>query len=62
MQILLVEDDRSLASGLRHALHKQGYVVNHVESGEAALYVISTEPPDIQSWTLVYPISTVLTF
>lgn len=47
MQILLVEDDRSLASGLRQALHKQGYVVNHVESGEAALHVIGTEPPDI---------------
>ena len=47
MQILLVEDDRSLASGLRQALHKQGYVVNHVETGEAALHVIGTEPPDI---------------
>jgi DNA-binding response OmpR family regulator len=55
MQILLVEDDRSLASGLRHALHKQGYVVNHVESGEAALYVISTEPPDITILDLGLP-------
>ena len=47
MQILLVEDDRSLASGLRKALHNQAYVVNHVETGEAALHVVATEPPDI---------------
>lgn len=47
MQILLVEDDRSLASALRKALQPQGYVVNHVETGQAALHVINTETPDI---------------
>ncbi len=47
MQILLVEDDRSLASGLQKALQAQGYVTNHLETGEAALHVIETEPPDI---------------
>lgn len=47
MQILLVEDDRLLASGLRKALQQQGYVVNHVETGAAALHVIATDTPDI---------------
>lgn len=47
MQILLVEDDQPLARGLRQALGKQGYVVNHVASGEAALHVIEYDKPDI---------------
>lgn len=47
MQILLVEDDRPLALGLQKALQIQGYAVNHVENGNAALYVIATEMPDI---------------
>lgn len=42
-----MEDDRSLASGLQKALQTQGYVVNHLETGEAALHVIDTETPDI---------------
>lgn len=47
MQILLVEDDRPLALGLQKALQIQGYAVNHVENGNAALHVIATEKPDI---------------
>jgi DNA-binding response OmpR family regulator len=47
MQILLVEDDRPLAQGLQKALQHQGYTVNHVASGQAALHVIKTERPDI---------------
>lgn len=47
MQILLVEDDRPLALGLQKALQTQGYAVNHVETGKAALHVITTEKPDI---------------
>jgi len=46
MQLLLVEDDLSLATGLQSILGKHGYVVNHVESGEDCLHVINTEPPD----------------
>jgi DNA-binding response OmpR family regulator len=46
MQLLLVEDDLSLATGLQSILCKHGYVVNHVESGEDCLHVINTEPPD----------------
>lgn len=47
MQILLVEDDQSLADGLCKALRSEGFVTNHVAEGRAALYAIGTEPPDI---------------
>jgi DNA-binding response OmpR family regulator len=47
MQLLLVEDDRPLALGLQKALQAQGFVVNPVESGQAALHVIATDVPDM---------------
>ena len=47
MQILLVEDDHALASALQEALRQQDYAINVVATGEAALYVISTDPPDL---------------
>ncbi len=47
MQILLVEDNQALATALVQALQKQGYAANSVATGEAALYVIRTDVPDI---------------
>jgi two-component system OmpR family response regulator len=47
MQILLVEDDPSLADGMVSALKREGFVVNHVATGELAYSSVSTEPPDI---------------
>ena len=47
MQILLVEDDHSLAAGLCKALRDEGFVINHVAEGEAALHVVGVDPPDI---------------
>ena len=47
MQILLVEDDQSLASGISKALRNEGFVVNHVYEGKSALHVVAAEPPDI---------------
>ena len=47
MQILLVEDDTSLADGLCKALRNEGFVPNHVAEGLAALHVVETDPPDI---------------
>lgn len=47
MLILLVEDDHSLAHALEAALHKQGYSVNAVGTGKAALHTIDTNPPDL---------------
>ena len=47
MQILLVEDDQSLADGLCKALCNEGFVTNHVDAGSAALHAIASERPDI---------------
>ena len=47
MLILLVEDDRSIAHALDLALRKQGYSVNAVGTGKAALLAIETERPDL---------------
>jgi DNA-binding response OmpR family regulator len=47
MQVLLVEDDKSLAAGLCKALRNEGFVTNHVAEGKAALHVVDVEPPDI---------------
>jgi DNA-binding response OmpR family regulator len=47
MQILFVEDDRSLAAGLSKALRSEGFVVNHVDNGKDALHVVAVESPDI---------------
>jgi DNA-binding response OmpR family regulator len=45
--ILLVEDDTSLSKALQQALQKQGYSVNAVSRGKAALHVVQTAAPDI---------------
>ena len=55
MLILLVEDDHSIAQALQLALHKQGYSVNTVGTGRAALLAIETEPPDLAILDLGLP-------
>ena len=47
MQILLVEDDLLLADGLRTGLRREGFAVNHVATGKAALSTFSAEKPEI---------------
>ncbi len=47
MQILLVEDDHILATGLQKTLTTEGFVTNCVGTGEAAIHIIKTETPDI---------------
>lgn len=47
MNVLLVEDDRALATGLRQALAREGYVVNWVHSGQAALATLASQTPDL---------------
>jgi two-component system OmpR family response regulator len=47
MQILLVEDDLSLADGLQSALKREGFAVNHVSSGRQALQACSADAPAI---------------
>ena len=55
MQILLVEDDQSLASGLQQALKREGFAVNHVANGKDAVHVFKTDPPDIMILDLGLP-------
>ena len=55
MLILLVEDDHSIAHALELALHKQGYSVNTVGSGTAAVLAIETGPPDMAILDLGLP-------
>ncbi len=47
MQLLMVEDDIPLATGLKKALQAQGFAVNHLDTGKAALHVIGVEKPDM---------------
>lgn len=46
-RLLLVEDDRALATMLREYLELQGFEVDPVTSGEQALACIAHEPPDL---------------
>jgi two-component system response regulator QseB len=43
MRILLVEDDASLAEGIRTALKPEGYTVDWVQDGLGALHALSSE-------------------
>jgi two-component system, OmpR family, response regulator len=44
VRILLVEDDAALARGLVATLRKDGFTVDHVDDGDAALVVAAEEP------------------
>lgn len=47
MHILLIEDNAALAHGLKVALTKEGFVVNHVASGQHGLETVKTAAPDM---------------
>lgn len=48
MRVLLVEDDPAVASGVRDGLTNNGYTVDYVANGTAALAAVASEPsPDI---------------
>lgn len=47
MQVLLVEDNTLLASGISQTLRSAGFIVNHVSCGRDALTAIKTSQPDI---------------
>src|SRR6202161_2252151 len=47
MRILLVDDDRMIAEGVRKALRGEGFAVDWVEDGEAALSAAGGEPYDL---------------
>jgi DNA-binding response OmpR family regulator len=47
MRILLVEDDSSLAEGIRTALRREGFTVNRVASARAALEATHVDAPEL---------------
>jgi DNA-binding response OmpR family regulator len=47
MQILLIEDDITLAEALSLTLKNEGFAVNHLARGKQAIASIKTELPDI---------------
>src|SRR5687767_12540687 len=53
--ILVVEDERNLALGLRANLEVEGYEVTVAENGEAALDVAATHSPDLIILDLMLP-------
>src|ERR1700687_6172616 len=55
MRILLVEDDRMIAEGVRKALRGEGFAVDWVEDGEAALTALGGEPYDLMLLDLGLP-------
>ena len=46
-QILVVEDDPTLAMGLVSALKKERFDVTHVDNGEAALDAVRASTPSL---------------
>lgn len=54
-RLLLVEDDPVLARGLRFNLESEGYAVQHVDSGGAALDAVAAEPPALVLLDLSLP-------
>jgi two-component system response regulator QseB len=55
MRILLVEDDRMIAEGVRKALRGEGFAVDWVEDGDAALTAVTGEPYDLMLLDLGLP-------
>lgn len=47
MKILIVEDDRQVASFIRRGLLEQRYAVDHAKDGEEALFLAETETYDL---------------
>lgn len=47
MRILLVEDDRMIAEGVRKALRSDGFAVDWVQDGESALTALGGESYDL---------------
>jgi DNA-binding response OmpR family regulator len=47
MRLLLVEDDRVLAAALSRALRAEGFVVDHLDAGKAAVEAVAVSAPDL---------------
>jgi DNA-binding response OmpR family regulator len=47
MKVLLVEDDLNIAKSLETALNNQGFTVDAVTTGEAALFLVANTEIDV---------------
>jgi DNA-binding LytR/AlgR family response regulator len=55
-RVLVVDDDVALATGLRHALENQGYVVRVLDRGTQVLETVATFKPDLLVLDVMMPI------
>ena len=55
MRILVVEDDKKIASFIRKGLEQSGYAVDHVIDGEEALQMAQTNPYDAAVVDIMLP-------
>ena len=55
MKVLIVEDDRKIASFLQKGLNEEGYVTHWVADGEAGFQSASTEEWDVVIWIGCFP-------
>lgn len=55
MRILVVEDDKKIASFIRKGLEQSGYAVDHVIDGEEALEMAQTSPYDAAVVDIMLP-------
>ena len=54
-KILIVEDDKVISDGLRQALESESYEVVCAFDGEAGLYMVKTESPDLVILDIMMP-------
>jgi DNA-binding response OmpR family regulator len=47
MQVLLIEDEPSLAKGLKTSLSREGFIVNHLQHGKPAIDSVAVAAPDM---------------
>ena len=55
-RVLIVDDDATLAQGLKRAIESQGYVVQTVDGGVRALKVAATFQPDLVVLDVMMPV------
>jgi two-component system OmpR family response regulator len=55
MRILVVEDDKKIASFIRKGLEQSGYAVDHVSDGEEALEMVQISPYDAAVVDIMLP-------
>lgn len=54
-KILIIEDDKIISDGLRQALVSEGYEVSCAFSGDAGLYMVKTQSPNLVILDIMMP-------